>query len=50
VLEALPIAALSGGLRAVLQDGAGAPWGALAVLVSWAAAGLVAAAATFRWE
>jgi len=49
-LEALPITALSGGLRAVLQDGAGAPWGALAVLLSWAAAGFAAAAATFRWE
>jgi ABC-2 type transport system permease protein len=49
-LELLPISALSGGLRDVLQHGAGLPWGALAVLVAWAVAGLAAAAASFRWE
>ncbi|MFI2225678.1 ABC transporter permease [Streptomyces fradiae] len=49
-LEWLPISALSGGLRDVLQDGAGMPWGALGVLAVWAAAGLGAAARFFRWE
>ncbi len=50
MLELLPISALSGGLRDVLQDGAGTPWGALAVLAAWAAAGLGAAGRFFRWE
>ncbi|WP_236241095.1 ABC transporter permease [Streptomyces sp. CC228A] len=50
VLELLPISALSGGLRDVLQDGAGTPWGALAVLGAWAVAGLGAAGRFFRWE
>ncbi|OII62384.1 ABC transporter [Streptomyces sp. CC53] len=50
VLELLPISALSGGLRDVLQDGAGMPWGALAVLAAWAVAGLGAAGRFFRWE
>jgi ABC-2 type transport system permease protein len=50
VLELLPITALSSGLREVLQQGAGLPWGALAVLATWAVAGLAAAAVTFRWE
>ncbi|SCK29990.1 ABC-2 type transport system permease protein [Streptomyces sp. WMMB 714] len=50
VLELLPIAALSGGLRDVLQHGAGMPWGDLGVLAVWAAAGLAAAARWFRWE
>lgn len=49
-LELLPISALSGGLRDVLQDGAGTPWGALGILAVWAAAGLGAAARFFRWE
>jgi ABC-2 type transport system permease protein len=50
VLELLPIAALSGGLRDVLQLGAGMPWGDLGVLAVWAAVGLAAAARWFRWE
>ncbi|MCF6523374.1 ABC transporter permease [Streptomyces sp. JJ36] len=50
VLELLPVAALSDGLRAVLQDGAGLPWGDLGVLAVWAVLGLGAAARFFRWE
>lgn len=50
VLELLPAGALAEGLREVLRDGAGLPWGALGVLVAWACAVGVAAAATFRWE
>lgn len=49
-LEWLPISALSGGLREVLQQGAGVPWDRLGVLAAWAAAGLGAAARLFRWE
>ncbi|MFG3493486.1 ABC transporter permease [Streptomyces sp. NPDC047928] len=50
VLELLPISALSGGLRDVLQHGAGLPWGELGVLTAWAVLGLGAAARFFRWE
>ncbi|MGW0607083.1 ABC transporter permease [Streptomyces sp. NPDC002644] len=50
VLGLLPISALSGGLRDVLQDGAGVPWANLGVLAAWAAAGLAAAGRFFRWE
>ncbi|WP_461029717.1 ABC transporter permease [Streptomyces sparsus] len=50
VLGLLPVAALSGGLRDVLQDGAGMPWASLGVLVAWAVAGLAAAARFFKWE
>ncbi|GAB3170035.1 ABC transporter permease [Streptomyces incanus] len=50
VLGLLPIAALSQGLRDVLQDGAGLPWGQAAVLAGWAVAGLAAAGRFFRWE
>jgi ABC-2 type transport system permease protein len=50
VLELLPISALSGGLRDVLQHGAGMPWADLGVLAAWAVAGLGAAARFFRWE
>ncbi|MFD1833268.1 ABC transporter permease [Streptomyces desertarenae] len=49
-LELLPISALSEGLREVLRDGAGLPWGPLAVLAVWAVLGLAAAARFFRWE
>ncbi|MEV5242232.1 ABC transporter permease [Streptomyces cinnamoneus] len=49
-LELLPISALSGGLRDVLQEGAGMPWADLGVLAAWAALGLGAAARFFRWE
>ncbi|MFR9675230.1 ABC transporter permease [Streptomyces sp. TR06-5] len=52
VLELTPVAALSDGLRQVLQDGSGTgtPWGDLAVLAVWAVLGLGAAARFFRWE
>ncbi|MFE9660598.1 ABC transporter permease [Streptomyces sp. NPDC005955] len=50
VLEFLPIAALSEGLRDVLRDGAGIPWRDLGVLAVWAVAGLGAAGRFFRWE
>ncbi|MBA6435574.1 ABC transporter permease [Streptomyces sp. GMR22] len=49
-LELLPISALSGGLRDVLQDGAGMPWRDLGILTVWAVLGLGAAARFFRWE
>jgi ABC-2 type transport system permease protein len=50
VLQLLPISALSGGLRDVLGDGAGVPWGDLGILAVWAVLGLGAAARWFRWE
>jgi ABC-2 type transport system permease protein len=50
VLGLLPIAALSDGLRDVLQHGAGTPWGDLGILAVWAVAALAAAGAFFRWE
>ncbi|MEE1834458.1 ABC transporter permease [Streptomyces sp. SP17KL33] len=50
VLGLLPIAALSDGLRDVLQHGAGVPWGDLGILAGWAVLGLGAAAHFFRWE
>ena len=49
-LDLLPISALSDGLRAVLQHGAGTPWSDLGVLAVWAVLGLGAAARFFRWE
>ncbi|RCG26696.1 ABC transporter permease [Streptomyces diacarni] len=49
-LRLLPISALSDGLRDVLRQGAGMPWGDLAVLVVWAVVGLGAAARFFKWE
>lgn len=49
-LEALPISALSDGLRDVLRDGAGMPWADLGILTVWAVLGLGAAARFFRWE
>ncbi len=50
VLELTPTAALSEGLRSVLEDGAGVPWGPVGVLTAWAVVSLGAAAATFKWE
>ena len=50
LLELTPTAALSDGLRSVLVDGAGVPWGAVGVLAAWAVVSLSAAAATFKWE
>ncbi|MFE7355256.1 ABC transporter permease [Streptomyces sp. NPDC057543] len=50
MLGLLPIAALSDGLRDVLQHGASMPWGDLGILAVWAVLGLGAAAKFFRWE
>lgn len=50
VLELLPITALSGGLRAVLQHGAQLPLAAVGILLAWAALATAAAARFFRWE
>ncbi|MER7971811.1 ABC transporter permease [Streptomyces sp. NPDC096080] len=50
VLGLLPVSALSDGLRAVLQHGAGTPWADLGVLAGWAVVGLTAATRFFRWE
>ncbi|MEU1461671.1 ABC transporter permease [Streptomyces sp. NPDC005727] len=50
VLGLLPISALSGGLRDVLQHGAGVPWADLGILAVWAVLGLAAAGKFFRWE
>ncbi|MFD3589005.1 ABC transporter permease [Streptomyces sp. NPDC058683] len=50
ILGLLPISALSDGLRAVLQHGAGMPWSDLGILAVWAVAGLGAAGRFFRWE
>jgi ABC-2 type transport system permease protein len=50
VLEYLPISALTGGLREVLQQGASLPGKELLILAVWAVAGLALAARFFRWE
>ncbi|MGJ6965508.1 ABC transporter permease [Streptosporangium sp. G11] len=50
VLELLPISALTGGLRAVLSDGAGLPLAAVAILAAWAAVSLFLTSRLFRWE
>lgn len=50
VFELLPSAALSTGLRDVLQHGHVAPFKDLIVLGLWGVVSLTAAAATFRWE
>lgn len=49
-LRALPINALADGLRSVLESGAGFPLVDVLVLAAWAAAGLLLASRTFRWE
>lgn len=49
-LTLLPVAALSEGLRGVLQQGASLPWGTVALLTGWAVAATAAAARFFRWE
>lgn len=49
VLQLLPTAALSHGLRTVLADG-GLPVRDVAALTGWAVAALVAAARAFRWD
>ena len=48
-LSLLPTAALSTGLRDVLQDGA-VPVREVLVLAGWGAVGLTAASRAFRWE
>lgn len=50
VLEYLPISALTGGLREVLQQGAFLPGKELLILAVWTIAGLALAARFFRWE
>jgi ABC-2 type transport system permease protein len=50
VLELLPSGALSTGLRSILEQGIGFPVGNFVTLLVWAAAGIVLAARTFRWE
>ena len=50
VLDLLPTAALSSGLREVLQHGAGLPGRDLLVLAGWAVVALAAASRAFRWE
>jgi len=50
VLEALPISALTGGLRSVLAQGAALPLGPAAVLAAWAVLSLAVVSRTFRWE
>ncbi|MCW2615634.1 MAG: transporter [Frankiales bacterium] len=50
VLALLPTAALSTGLRDVLQDGAGLPLRETAALAVWAVGSLAAASRLFRWE
>ncbi|WP_431922657.1 ABC transporter permease [Nonomuraea jabiensis] len=50
VLELLPISALTGGLRAVLAQGAALPLVPLAVLAAWAVLSLGLVSRTFRWE
>ncbi len=50
VLEALPITALTSGLRAVLAEGAAPPLLPLLVLALWTAAGAALASRLFRWD
>nr|WP_216853402.1 ABC transporter permease [Phytoactinopolyspora halotolerans] len=45
-----PTGALADGLRSVLADGGGVPWGDIGILTAWSAVGLAAAARWFRWE
>ena len=50
VAKALPAAALSETVRAVLTPGASIPAGELAALLAWAVAAPIVAARWFRWE
>jgi len=50
VLDALPISALTNGLRDVLQHGATLPWGDVGILAVWALAAITLAARSFKWE
>lgn len=49
-LSVLPSAALTEGMRAVLQHGSGLPAGPLVVLAVWALLGVGTASVAFRWE
>ena len=50
LVSALPSAALGQGLRDVLLDGSGLPWGQVASLLGWGGAAAWAASRTFRWR
>jgi len=50
VLELLPIAALTDGLRAVLRHGASPPLHDWLTLLVWAGASILVASRTFRWH
>jgi ABC-2 type transport system permease protein len=50
LIAVLPSGALGEGLRAVVVEGAGPPWGSIGVLALWAVAGMGLAARFFRWE
>lgn len=50
LVSALPSAALGQGLRDVLLDGSGLPWGQVAILLVWGGAAAWAASRTFRWR
>jgi ABC-2 type transport system permease protein len=50
VLQLLPTAALSHGLREVLQQGSGLPARDVAALAVWAVGALATASRFFRWE
>jgi ABC-2 type transport system permease protein len=50
VLQFLPISALTGGLRDVLQHGTAMPWGPLGILAVWALVAIAGAARFFKWE
>jgi ABC-2 type transport system permease protein len=50
VAHVLPTAALSGGLRDVLQHGSGLPAADLGILAAWAVVALTLAARTFKWQ
>jgi ABC-2 type transport system permease protein len=49
-LDALPIGALTNGLRDVLQHGAVLPWAPAAILAAWVIVLGAATARTFKWE
>jgi ABC-2 type transport system permease protein len=50
LVSALPSAALGQGLRDVLLDGRGLPWGQVAILLVWGAGAAWATVRTFRWR
>jgi ABC-2 type transport system permease protein len=50
VLQLSPMAALTDGMRAVLQHGELPPWDSVTVLAAWAVVSITAAVAAFRWN